>query len=133
MKGHRHGNVAFGLIGLLIVVAIIALLMVGNFGGGSYANHVSQTRKQGRETAAEISTQQLSILIAQYRQENGKLPKGPADLEQPGVFNDPWGNEMTFTFETDKFGKTKVTYRSKGPDGESGTPDDVNRTDTLPF
>lgn len=128
----RRGNMAFGLIGLLVVMAIILVLMVGINGSGGSLTAANTTRKQGKEMAQEIATQQLSILIAQYRQENNKLPASPADLESPGAFNDPWGQEMTFGFETVR-GKTRVTYKSKGPDGEANTEDDVTRTDELPF
>lgn len=129
----RRGGAAFGIIGLLIVVAIILYLMFGNMGGGSsYADKVNTTRKQGREMANELSTQQMTLLIAMYRQNNEKLPKKPADLESPGSFNDQWGQEMTFTFE-ESGGRTKVTYHSIGPDGEANTEDDIKRTDTLPY
>lgn len=146
MKGSRRGHGALILV-VLISIAIVLYLMFGMSTGGSsggstskgggggstYMGQVAGTRKQGKETAAEISTQQLSILIAQYRNENNRLPKSPADMgDEQGAFRDPWGNEMAFSFE-DERGKTKVTYRSKGPDGEAGTEDDVSRTDLLPF
>jgi len=133
MAAWRRGGASFGLIALLITMAIILYLMFGNMGGGSsYADKVNKTRKQGRETANEISTQQMTLLIAMYRQNNQQLPKIPADLESPGAFNDQWGQEMTFTFETVR-GKTTVTYHSIGPDGEPNTEDDLKRTDTLPY
>lgn len=148
----RRGNGAL-IISLLIVMAIILYLMFGSTGGGSssggsttkpgsgsggtsYMGQVSKTRKQGRETAADISTQQLCVLIAQYKNEhNDKLPKTPADMgDSQGYFKDRWGNEMTFSFEQQKStGKTMVKFVSKGEDGEAGTEDDVTRTDSLPF
>jgi hypothetical protein len=143
----RRGNGALILV-VLITIAIVLYLMFGmnsggssggstsKPGGGSYMGQVAQTRKQGRETANEISTQQLSILIAQYRQEhNGKLPKSPTDFDDGGAsFNDQWGHQMSFSFEENKAtGKTVVKYHSNGPDGEPGTEDDVTRTDVLPF
>ncbi len=130
----RPGSVGFGLVGLLVVLVIILVIYSVQTGGGgkSYPQQIAETKRQSVEVAQQISTQQLTILLAQYRQENNKLPKSPADLDNPGVFRDQWGNEMTFTFE-DRGGVTKVTFRSNGPDGEGGTADDVVRTDTLPF
>jgi hypothetical protein len=141
--GMRRGNGALILV-VLIALAIVLYLMFGMNTGGSggstgkgsgstYMGQVGETRRQGKAAAAEISTQQLSILIAQYRNENNRLPKSPADMgDDRGAFRDPWGNEMTFAFEEQR-GKTMVTYRSKGPDGEAGTEDDVSRPDALPF
>lgn len=140
----RRGNAAFGLIALLLVVAIVLYLMFGagssgggsggNGGGAGYVGEVKKARDKGSEIAFAINTQQLNILIAQYRQEhNGKLPQTPADLDSPGAFNDRWGKEMTFSFSGAEGGNTSVTYRSAGPDGEMNSPDDVTSTGTLPF
>jgi len=120
------------LLVILITLAIALYLMFGNMGGTSYMQQVQQTKKKGREMVNEISTQQMSLLIAMYRQNNSKLPKEPADLDSPGAFNDQWGKEMRFTFEEKKGQGTIVTYISAGPDGEFGTEDDVKRTDVLP-
>jgi preprotein translocase subunit SecG len=138
----RRGHGALILV-ILIAMAIVLYLMFGSSGSGgsgaggtgnsSYMGQVSQSRKSGKAVAADISTQQLSILIAQYRQENNnKLPKSPADFDNPGAFKDPWGGELSFAF-FETMGKTMVTYKSKGPDGEAGTEDDVSKTDALPF
>jgi hypothetical protein len=128
----RRGHGALILI-VLIAIAIILLLYFGG-GNSSYMNQVSSTRKAARNTAQDISTQQLSILIAQYRQEHNKLPASPADLDNDAAFRDPWGGQITFTFKTPRpGGPTTVTYHSDGPDGQPATEDDVNRTDTLPF
>ncbi len=129
----RRGNAAFGLIALLIVVAIVMYLMFGA-GGKGYMGAVKQGKDQAKETIFAINASQLSILIAQWRQEHdGKLPKTPADIDSPGAFNDRWGKEMTFTFGTKPSGQTTVTYRSAGPDGEMNNQDDVTATGDLPF
>lgn len=140
---NRRGNAAFGLLALLIVVAIVLYMMFGVSGGGSggsagggsgYVGEVKKARDTGVELGFAINAQQLSILIAQYRQEHdGKLPTTPADLDSPGAFNDRWGKEMTFSFAGAQGGSTSVTYRSAGPDGEMNTADDVTSTGVLPF
>ena len=123
--------------GALILVVLVALLiiLILYFNTG-YMTQVSQTRKKGKQLAQDINTQQLTIMISQYRQENGKLPKNWEDMEglSKESYTDPWGKAMTFRCEEDKkSGKTKVMFHSDGPDGDPGTEDDVNRTETLQF
>ncbi|MBL9032283.1 MAG: hypothetical protein JNM80_11350 [Phycisphaerae bacterium] len=144
----RHGHAGL-LIGLLVVVVIVLVLLFGDFsstggttsatgspGGGSYAGQVAQTRKSGRETAFSINSQQLTTMIAQYKQEhNDKLPKSWADIEglPKQSYTDAWGNELAFTIEAGPRGPGKVTYRSNGPDGQPNTSDDIVKVDSLPF
>ncbi len=128
----RRGNGAFILV-ILIALAIGLYLMFGNMGGNkSYMDHVKQTKADGEKLARDISTSQMSMLISMYREANKKLPKTAADMESPGAFNDPWGKEMTFTFE-EKANRTIVTYHSAGSDGEFKNADDKTYTDTLPY
>jgi hypothetical protein len=128
---HRRGHGGLILM-VLIVLGIGLYLMFGNMGGTSYAQQIKKTRDNGRETARVIKTDQMSLLIAMYRQANNKLPATPADLESPGAFNDQWGKEMKFTF-TERNGKTIIIYKSAGPDGQEGTADDVEYEDAVPY
>lgn len=120
------------LLALLLVVGVVLIMMFGKTGGTSYMDQVKQTRDSGREMAREIRTEQMSLLIAMYREANKRLPKTPADLESPGAFNDGWGKEMTFSFE-ERTGKTMVKYHSAGPDGVAGNDDDKAYADTIPY
>lgn len=131
----RRGNAAFGLIALLVVMAIILFLYFGNAGGGSYSQQVVETRRQGQAMAVRLNTQQLSILIATHRQSTGKLPGALEELEAPpNAFRDPWGQPISFTCEEDRAtGGTRVTYRSIGADGQPNTEDDIVQVETLPF
>jgi hypothetical protein len=134
--GARRGSGAFLLV-ILLALAIVLYLMFGTGGTGtSYMKQVSNTRANAKKTVQQINTQQLSILIGQYRQEHGSLPKTAADMEAEAYFKDPWGGPITFTFETGSGGAgavTKVHYHSNGPDLEPKTEDDQDRTDTLPL
>lgn len=130
---HRRGNAGLILV-VLIALAIILYLMFG-VGGKGTVGLAASSRKQAKQTVQDINTQQMSMLIAMYRQRNGKLPKGPEEMEDDAqYFKDPWGGPLTFTFEESKGrnGPTRVIYHSNGPDGEAKTEDDVNKTDTLP-
>ena len=127
----RRGN-GLVLLALLLVVVVVLVMMFGKTGGTSYMDQVKKTRDSGREMAREIRTEQMSLLIAMYREANKRLPKTPADLESPGAFNDGWGKEMTLSFE-EKMGKTMVKYHSAGPDGVAGNDDDKVYADTIPY
>jgi hypothetical protein len=133
-KPHPRGHGAL-LLMVLIALAIILFMAFGSVGGGkSYTQQISQTRKQGVQMARELETRQLTILIAQYRVENnGKLPKSAADMDNESAFLDPWRNPLVFTYETPRNGPTKVIFRSAGPDGQANTEDDLVKEDTLPF
>jgi hypothetical protein len=127
----RRGN-GLVLLSLLLVVGIVLYLMFGKTGSTTYMDQVKKTRDNGREMARQIRTEQMSLLIAMYRQSNSKLPKEPADLESPGAYNDGWGKEMTFSF-SEQAGKTQVKYHSAGPDGTMGNDDDVDYNDVIPY
>src|SRR4051812_28692908 len=100
----RRGNVGLILV-VLIAMAIILYLMFGT----GYMTQVSSTRKQARQVVQDIETQQMSMLIAGYLRDNGKLPKTADDIEgNGGIFKDPWGGPITFTFEEGKRGGPKV-------------------------
>ena len=122
--------------GALILVVLVALLiiLILYFNTG-YTTQVSQTRKKGKQLAQDINTDQLTKLILMYRDREGKLPTTWDEMEAPAQSTtDPWGKAMTFKCEEDKrTKKVVVTYHSDGPDGEPGTPDDINRKETLPY
>jgi type II secretory pathway pseudopilin PulG len=126
---------AFGLIAILVVLVIVLLLYFGNAGNGSYSQQLSQTRKQGRNLAFQINAQQLTLLIATYKQNNGRLPRTWEEMEAPPAsYTDAWGKPLTFTIEENRrTGRTTITYRSSGPDEEPGTDDDIVTTDDLPL
>lgn len=143
----RGGNVAFGLIALLIVVAIIFFLFFGvggssstNTGGsastgtGGYIGAVGETRKTAKAASFNINTQQIGLLIAQYRDTNKNLPRTFDDIDAPPSMKvDPWGNPITFTFDEKPGANTiRVIYRSNGPDGKPGTSDDQTVTGEIP-
>ena len=129
----RRGAGALILV-VLIGILIILILYFGVGGNGSYMQQVQQTRKQGREMATDISVQQQTLLIAMYRQSNGKLPRSVEDMGDDAIhFRDPWGGPMTFTILEGKGGApTKVKFHSDGPDKTAGTRDDIEKTETLP-
>lgn len=129
----RRGHGALLLV-VFIAMALIFILLYGSFGGGgSYTQQLGEARKQGRATVQDLNTRQLSLLITMYRDQNDRLPQNAEELENEAAFRDPWGGQITFTFEEQPSGQTVIIYRSNGPDGKPGTPDDVTQRDTLPY
>lgn len=131
----NRGNAAFGLIGVLIVLAVVLYLLFGNMGGTTYMDEVNKGRKQGQQTSIDMQAQQLLTSITQHQLASGELPQSMEDLEAPpGAFLDPWGLQMRFTCERDeRSGRGVVHIVSAGPDGEFETEDDLTTTKDLPI
>jgi competence protein ComGC len=129
----ERGNAAFGLIALLIVMAIVLYLMFGNMGGTTYADEVKKGRDQGRQMNIDMQAQQLLTDVTQYQLANGELPQSMEDLDAPpGAYVDPWGLQMRFTCEKDpRSGRGVLHIVSAGLDGEFDTEDDLTTTKNL--
>lgn len=144
VRASRRGNMAFGLLALLVVGAIVLYLLFGmgggssttsatGGGGGGYVGAVANSRKSGKALASQLNTKQIATLASQYRQTNNKLPATVADLEAPApTITDQWGNTIAISF-TESTGATKLSIRSAGADGAMNTGDDVVTTEDLPF
>jgi len=130
-----------GILGLLIVVAIILYLMVGPMGGGSggtsgaggggtsYLGAVKGARDEGFDIKIQTLAYSLDQMIATYVISNGKYPETFDDMDAPpGAFRDPWGNDITFSINK---ANQELTVTSGGPDGEIGTSDDIVHTRQL--
>lgn len=142
----RRGNMAFGLLALLVVAAIVLYLLFGMGGtgtvaspggGGSntggYVGAVAGTKKNAKSIASQLNTKQMATLAAQYRQTNNKLPGSVADLEAPApTITDQWGNTVSISFQ-EVGNATRMSVRSNGADGQANTADDVVTTEDLPF
>ncbi|MCW5776345.1 MAG: hypothetical protein KIS87_07910 [Phycisphaeraceae bacterium] len=131
----RRGNVGFGLIVLLIVLAIGMIIYFGVAGGNTgLVEQAAKSREMARDVRTAVNTKQLAMLIAQHREENGRLPSSPAEVGGTrGAFNDQWGTEMRLDFVERPGFNTRVVFVSAGPDGEFGTGDDVRYEEELPF
>jgi hypothetical protein len=152
LHASRRGNIAFGLLALLIVAAIVLYLLFGfggtttvtppgagggggggAGGGGGYLGAVAGSRKNAKGLASQLNTKQIATLAAQYRQTNNKLPASVADLEAPApIITDQWGTTVAISFQ-EVGASTKMSVRSAGPDAQMNTPDDVVTSEDLPF
>ena len=112
---------------VLVIIAAIAGIAVVNIGS-------FQERGFRRTAGAEISN--LTTMLDSYRLEVGSYPsqlsylyEKPSDLADSSkwmqlskkpINPDPWGRPYEYKLDGDKY-----DLRSLGPDGQSGTEDDV--------
>lgn len=130
----RPGWAAFGLIGLLLVMAIMLYLMFGTTGGSGYVEQVKKTRDSGKQLAVDINTRDLLTLIATHQMNTGELPRSIEELDTPAVaFKDPWGTVLSFDYVDERATPPTVIITSAGPDLAFGTEDDIVKQERLPF
>ena len=129
---HRRGRRnAFTLLEVMVVLVIlaaiagIAVVNLGAFQDNAYKK-IAKTDIAGLKTALEA----YRLEIGQYPNQLNDLYEQPSDLADPSkwmqirkepIKPDPWGN----TYEYENTGADFV-IRSLGPDGKSGTEDDIS-------
>ena len=120
----------FTLLELLLVLVI--LVVIAGFGIQVFTG----TQKQARLKQAKITLGMLSTMLKQYQMEVNVLPSSldalhvqPSDLTNPSdwvqksgkpIPLDPWEHPYEY-----KPNGTEFDLRSAGPDGQSGTEDDI--------
>lgn len=124
-KAMRHARSGFTLVELLLVVAILATLAT------VVAVKFTGQGEQARIAATRTSIAAIKTAVETYEIRMGKYPgsiddltvgsdSAPALLEK-GKLNDAWGNP----FEFRKTGTYDFKIISPGPDGQTGTDDDI--------
>ncbi len=125
---------AFTLIELLLVLVILGILaaiVVPKFAGRT---------EQARQTAAQTDISSFGTALDAFEVDNGYYPKGKSgllDLATPPrdaqnwkgpyvkeVKKDPWNNDYIYEFPG-RHNANSYDLSSAGPDGKSGTEDDV--------
>ncbi len=133
----RRGFAGFGLIGILLVLAIILFLYFGSTTGNkSYMQTIVQTKKQGEQLGFAIQAQQLAIFVADFMaNHNNKPPTSYQEMgADPSSFKDTWGNPFRFTANPAAPGRpAALTVISNGPDGQPDTADDIPTNAGLPY
>lgn len=131
--GWRRGNGALILM-LLIGVALVLVLMFGNFGGKSYMQNVAGAKKKGNETGVDVLAYSLVQMITAARATNpDAVPTSFEDLgAAESAYIDPWGKPIRWEYDDAKHPKS-VRVISDGPDGQPGTGDEVVVEKPLPL
>ena len=130
---------AFTLVEMLLVLVILAVLaaiVIPKFAGRS---------QQAKVTAAGSQISGFELALNSFEVDNGFYPQGSAGLnaliDQPGNLQswkgpylskgiplDPWGNAYIYNYPG-KANPKHFDLISMGPDGQSGTEDDVTNFD----
>lgn len=132
---HRPGQGGFTLVELLLVLVILgilAALVLPKFTGRT---------EQARVTAAQTQIATFGTALDSFEVDTGSYPRGQDGLNQllmqPGDVTgwrgpylksdiplDPWGHPYVYEFPG-KMNASGYDIRSMGPDGQSGTGDDI--------
>lgn len=127
----------FTLMEMLLVIVIIGVL------AGAVVTSLSGRSEQARITRAQADiTGNLSLALDLFESDTGRYPTNDEGLEalmeNPGVTGwrgpylktglrpDPWGNEYIYARDTEY--PERYVLHSSGPDGQTGTDDDVGGT-----
>lgn len=124
----------FTLIEVMLVLIILVII------GGLATRVFTGTQDKANRRATKFSIHQIEEAIKMYRQDMNKYPSKLEDLwEKPSdktdaerwgaefiekLDPDPWGNEFQYLAEGKK-NSGKYDVWSNGPDGKSGTDDDI--------
>lgn len=131
----EHKQRGFTLVELLLVLVILgtlAAIVVPKFAGRT---------EQARITAAQTQISNFGVVLDAFEVDNGYYPKGKNGLRalvvrpkdapnwhgpylKQDIPDDPWGNPYIYECPG-KHNTSNYDLMSMGPDGKSGTDDDI--------
>ncbi|SNZ06483.1 type II secretion system protein G (GspG) [Persephonella hydrogeniphila] len=129
---NRKGFTLLELLVVLVILSLLAALVVPNIIGRSEEAKIKTTKVQLKE---------IKRALEMYRLDNGnyptteqglkalvekpKIPPEPKKWKQymESLPKDPWGNDYIYIYPSEKH---PFELKSKGPDGELGTDDDIS-------
>lgn len=121
------------LLLVLVILGILAALVMPKFTGRT---------EQARVTAAQTQIATFGTALDAFEVDTGSYPRGqdglqqlvvqPADVQnwrgpylKSDIPLDPWGHPYIYEFPG-RVNPTGYDLRSMGPDGQAGTPDDID-------
>jgi general secretion pathway protein G len=136
-RRQQQGFTLVEMLLVLVILATLAAIVIPKFAGRS---------QQAKVTAAQSQISSLELALDAFEVDNGYYPKSGAlnDLIQApanspnwkgpylpkAVPLDPWGNAYTYEYPG-KHNGSSYDLLSNGPDGRSGTEDDINNWDNA--
>ena len=134
--GWKRGIGGGGMILMLLIgVALVLVLMFGNFGGNqSYMQNVATGKKKGNEMGVDVLAYSLVQMITAVRASDADAV--PMTFDDLGVsesaYIDPWGDPIRWVYDDPKHPKSVIVI-SDGPDNRPDTEDDVRVEKVLPL
>jgi len=131
-----HGFTLVEMLLVMVILATLAAIVIPKMAGRS---------KDAQITAAKSQISSFEVTLDSFEVDNGYYPKtGDLDalVNQPGEAKnwhgpylkniplDPWGNAYTYDYPG-KHNPNGYDLLSNGPDGRSGTDDDINNWDAT--
>ena len=141
-REHRHGELGFTLVEMLVVITIIGLIM--GLVGPRVLNYLSESKVK----AAKIQMQSFSSALDLFNLDAGRYPSSAEGLAAlvrptPGVAawngpylkggtvpNDPWSNPYIYRAPGEHGAYDIISLGSDGQEGGSGTAADIS-LDTM--
>jgi general secretion pathway protein G len=133
-KPRHRTRAGFTLIEVLLVLIILVII------GSLAVNVFTGTQDRASINAAKSNVAPVRTAIDLYKLDMNKYPtklsdlwEKPSDATQGDKWNgpyleklkpDPWGNEYQYTAQGKK-NTNKYDFWSNGPDGQTGTDDDI--------
>ena len=105
---------------ILLVITLIAVIS-----GILIKNMTGIVSDQGPILADAAVNRTIPTALIAYRNKEGKYPATLSEVAQKyGIEDDPWGNAYEYKYPG-THNKGSYDLWSKGPDGSSGTADDI--------
>jgi len=137
LRKQRRRQQGFTLMEVLLVLTILVVL--GSLVSVSYIT----IQRNSKVSTAKIQINQLEEALNFYQQDVGRFPSDlnglyqpPADLSNPKkwkgpylteqITSDPWDGQYQYESKMSEFNLPMAVITSFGPDGQSGTEDDIS-------
>lgn len=137
-SAHRsnHGFTLVELLCVLVILATLAAIVIPKFAGRS---------EQAKITAAKSQISSIELALDSFEVDCGYFPKSGSLIDlvelpannnnwkgpylKKGIPADPWGNAYVYEYPG-KHNPNGYDLMSGGPDGRTGTEDDITNWDT---
>ena len=126
-RGRRSAFTLLEVMLVLVIIAAIAGIAVYNIGGIQNRAFIMTAKNQISQFKSAL--EQYKLYVGSYPSALDALHEAPSDLADPSKYTqvlkdpiaaDPWGRPYEY-----KLNGAAYELRSLGPDGQSGTDDDV--------
>ncbi len=128
---HSRQRSAFTLLEVMLVLVIIAAIAgIAVYNIGGIQNRAFKMTASNQISQFKQALEQYKLYVGTYPKDLESLHEAPADLADPSKYTqvlkeeikpDPWGRKYEYSSDNG----TDYQLRSLGPDGQSGTDDDV--------